>query len=147
MTLKKAFIIFLLASMTACGSRDISRNNNGDDGLDNGLIEYPPDSDGYVTSAFQGVNTYSSTTMLFICTVIAIRDGHHSNDLVPIAKNLFQNAISDEAKSSAAEASGLLFKDANNWYDINRDEIDLVRFYDEKCRVPIENMVTMYGNN
>ncbi len=147
MTFKNAFIIFLLAIMTGCGPRDVSRNNNGDDGLDNGLIEYPPDSHGYVTSAFQGVNTYSSTTMLFICTVIAVRDGHQPNSLFLFSEYIFQNAVSDDAKYSAAEASGLLLKDANNWYDINRGEIDLVRFYDDKCRVPIENMIKMYGNN
>jgi hypothetical protein len=150
MTFKNVLIIFLLATTAACGSGDTSQNNDGDDGLDNGLIKYPPDSEGYVTSAFQGVKVYSVTAVQYICTVIAVRDGYEPNALAYLAKMEAQidlMSADDEAKANAAaEASGLLLKDANNWYDINRNETDIGSFYGDKCRVPIENMSKMYGN-
>ena len=150
MTLKSVLIIFLLATTAACGSADTSQNNDGDDGLDNGLIKYPPDSKGYVTSAFQGVKVYSVTAVQYICTVIAVRDGYEPNALAYLAKfnsQLNRIAADDRAKANAAsEASGLLLKDANNWYEINRNETDVGSFYEDKCRVPIENMSKMYGS-
>lgn len=141
MTFKNVLIIFLLATTAACSSGDTSQNNNGDDGLDNGLIKYPPDSEGYVTSAFQGVKVYSVPAMMYICTVIAVRDGYEPNAMAYLAK--FDEQTSGEVN---AEASGLLLKDANNWYDINRNETDVGSFYEDKCRVPIDNMSKMYGN-
>ena len=150
MTFKNVLITFLLATTAACSSGGTSQNSDGDDGLDNGLIKYPPDAAGYVTSAFQGVKVYSVTAMMYICTVIAVRDGYEPDALVYLAKfnsQLERLAADDEAKANAAaEASGLLLKDANNWYDINRNETDVGSFYEEKCRVPIENMSKMYSN-
>lgn len=150
MTFKNIFMIFLLATTAACSSGNTSQNSDGDDGLDNGLIKYPPDSEGYVTSAFQGVKVYSVTAVQYICTVIAVRDGYEPNALAYLAKleaQIDRMSADDEAKAdAAAEASGLLLKDANNWYDINRSQIDVDSFYDGECRVPIENMSKMYGN-
>jgi len=150
MTFKSVLIIFLLATTAACGSGDTSQNNDGDNGLANGLIKYPPDSKGYVTSAFQGVKVYSATAVQYICTVIAVRDGYEPNALAHLAKvesQLDRIAADYEPKAEgAAEASGFLLKDANNWYDINRNETDVGSFYEDKCRVPIENMSKMYGN-
>lgn len=141
MTFKNVLIIFLLLTTAACSSGGTSQNSDGDDGLDNGLIKYPPDAEGYVSSAFQGVKVYSVTAMMYICTVIAVRDGYEPNALAYLAK--FEEQATGKVN---AEASGLLLKDANNWYDINRNEADVGSFYEDKCRMPIENMSKMYGN-
>ena len=150
MTFKNVLITFLLATTAACSSGGTSQNSDGDDGLDNGLIKYPPDAAGYVTSAFQGVKVYSVTAMMYICTVVAVRDGYEPDALVYLAKfnsQLERLAADDEAKANAAaEASGLLLKDANNWYDINHNETDVGSLYEDKCRVPIENWSKMYAN-
>ena len=147
MAFKNVLIIFLLATTAACSSGGTSQNNDGDDGLDNGLIKYPPDSEGYVTSAFQGVKVYSVIAVTYICRVIAVRDGYQPNAVALFAKFELQNGLADDKDANRrAEASGLLLKDANNWYDINRNQVDVGKFYEDKCRVPIENMSKMYGN-
>lgn len=148
MVFKFGCVTGLFLILTACGSGDTSQNHDGDDGLDNGLIKYPADSEGYVTSAFQGVKVHSVIAVTYICRVIAVRDGYQPNAVALFAKFELQNGLTDGKDANRrAEASGLLLKDANNWYDINRDQVDVGKFYEDKCRVPIENMSKMYGND
>jgi hypothetical protein len=142
MRIGSILVALMLSLMAGCGPPNPNPNDNGSDGLKNGLIEYPPDKDGYVTSAFQGVDTYSATAMSYICIVIAVKTGHDSSALINMRKMDKANGI-----NIGGEASGLLLRDANNWWSINRNKIDIDRFFNDFCETAIDNVRQLYGDN
>jgi len=136
---KNCLVPVILLAVAGCGSSDPKASDRGADGLKQGLIASAPDSQGYVTSAFQGVRVYSATAMMHICVVLGIQSGRMPNGLKLLTK--YEEANFDNEKD---EATSLLLKDAANFWKRNGD-IDKSDFYDTNCMIPLANMNDLYG--
>ena len=136
---KKTIIATTLALLAACGPTDHETKDRGPDGTKQGLIASDPDQEGYVTSAFQGVREYGPTAMMNICVTLAVQSGKMPNAILLSAK-----AEQANFGKINEEASSLLLKDAANFWSINTD-IDQDAFWSEHCKVPMENLNSLYG--
>lgn len=124
--------------LAGCNSPDAERGRGNV--REEGLLVSTPDTEGYVTSAFQGVKAYDSMAMLYICVTLGVQSGK-----MPDGPLIMGKAFKSNLGKIDVEQSGLLFKDATNFWRINSD-IDKDVFWVDRCQIPMANLQKLYGN-